>query len=209
MFFEVRRTTFGVRPGNPFGINGLARTSGWPEGPEPVPWALRDSFEGARPGLPVPRALRAQCAAMRPLSHRYTRPWAGFGRDRQIRAGLEHGFGRSPRSRSADVVTDVSRSGVRASADGCVGERLCERRYCWRRQCAAFSRKMPTVIGAVVPLPVLSMPSRVQRRCRCDGSSHCAKSGAVMTVVAAGTAEADARKRDARGRREIGARSSC
>ncbi len=86
-------------------------------------------------------------------------------------------FGRSPRSRGAVVVTGRSRNRARASADGCVGERLRERRHCWRRQCATFSRNLPTVIGAAVLLPASAVPT------------------------------VDARKRDTGGGREIATRT--
>ena len=80
VFVEAWRTTSGVRPGNPFGINGLARTPGWLEGLEPVPWALRDSFEGALPGLPVPRALRR----IAPQYDRYRTAIRGHGPDSTV-----------------------------------------------------------------------------------------------------------------------------
>ena len=89
-------------------------------------------------------------------------------------------FGRSPRSRGAVVVTDGSPSRFRTSANGCVGERLRERRHLWRRQCAAFSRKLPTLSGAVASCGVFdlvansaALPMRLFERDRVAEGEHC------------------------------------
>ena len=145
VFSELRRTAPGVRPGNPFGIKGLPRRSGKPEGSEPVPRASRESFEGARPGLRVSHALRAQCAGIRRYTGDTRWSLAEIGRDRRIHEDRSRGFGRSPGPRGAVVVTDGSRSGVRGSADGGVGENGHGCRHCGHRQRAVNCRELPTV----------------------------------------------------------------
>ena len=116
------------------------------------------------------RAMRGNAGVVRPT-------YAEIGHVWRIHEGHVPGFGRSPGPRGAVVVTGRSRSRARASADGCVGERLRERRHCWRRLCATFSPKPPAVIGAVVSLPASAVPT------------------------------VDARKRDTGGGREIATRT--
>ena len=156
---------------------------------------LSGFLRGGSPGPACPSRIAPQCAAMRPLSHRYTRPWAGIGRDRRIHEGRSRGFGRCPGSRGAVVVSDGSCSGVRRSADGRVGENGHWRRLCWRRQCAAFSRKLPAVTDAVVSSPTSSVRSRSGRSCRRDRWHRSAGLRSAMTAVAADGGRAPARRR--------------
>ena len=195
----MRRTASGVRPENPFYINDLACTPGWPEGPEPVPRAFRESFEGARPGLPVPRALRRNALQC----DRYRTAIRGHGPESALTDGstsvgrADSDAARGPRG--AVVATDGGRSGVRKSADGCVGENGHWHRHCWRRQCAAFSRKLPEVTGAVVPSPASSMPTADARQRDAGGMHVIAIRSPSLSTVAASVSERDD-QRSRRGR---------